>query len=82
MIRVLRECLTAACIGDDEENPTLQLFGLADHKHESIDVPGHAFPVVVCRSARRSRCPCLALNAGNILSPRALRRRPDAWISR
>ncbi|MDB5635803.1 MAG: family beta-propeller protein [Bradyrhizobium sp.] len=30
----------AACIGDDEEAPTLQLFGLSDHKHVSIDLPG------------------------------------------
>lgn len=30
----------AACIGDDKETPTLQLFGLRDHKHLSIDLPG------------------------------------------
>jgi YVTN family beta-propeller protein len=31
----------AACIGDDDnEWPTLQLFGLSDHKHVSIDLPG------------------------------------------
>ncbi len=30
----------AACIGDDNEGPTLQLFGLSDHKHVSIDLPG------------------------------------------
>jgi YVTN family beta-propeller protein len=30
----------AACIGDDNEGPTLQLFGLRDHKHVSIDLPG------------------------------------------
>jgi YVTN family beta-propeller protein len=31
----------AACIGDDDnEGPTLQLFGLSDHKHVSIDLPG------------------------------------------
>jgi hypothetical protein len=29
-----------ACIGDDGEAPTLQLFGLSDHKHVSIDLPG------------------------------------------
>jgi len=30
----------AACIGDDNEGPTLQLFGLSDRKHVSIDLPG------------------------------------------
>lgn len=30
----------AACIGNDTETPTLQLFGLRDHKHVSIDLPG------------------------------------------
>lgn len=30
----------AACIGDDGETPTLQLFGLKDHRHVSIDLPG------------------------------------------
>jgi hypothetical protein len=31
----------AACIGDDDnEGPTLQLFGLSDHKHVSINLPG------------------------------------------
>jgi hypothetical protein len=30
----------AACIGDDGETPTLQLFGLEDRKHVSIDLPG------------------------------------------
>jgi YVTN family beta-propeller protein len=31
----------AACIGDDDnERPTLQLFGLSDHQHVSIDLPG------------------------------------------
>jgi YVTN family beta-propeller protein len=30
----------AACIGDDNERPTLQLFGLSDHQHVSIDLPG------------------------------------------
>jgi DNA-binding beta-propeller fold protein YncE len=30
----------AACIGIDGETPTLQLFGLRDHKHVSIDLPG------------------------------------------
>jgi DNA-binding beta-propeller fold protein YncE len=30
----------AACIGVDGETPTLQLYGLHDHKHVSIDLPG------------------------------------------
>ena len=30
----------AACIGDDKETPTLHLFGLKDHRHVSIDLPG------------------------------------------
>src|ERR1700716_278787 len=30
----------AACIGVDGETPTLQLFGLKDRKHISIDLPG------------------------------------------
>jgi YVTN family beta-propeller protein len=30
----------AACIGDDGETPTLQLFGLNDRKRVSIDLPG------------------------------------------
>lgn len=30
----------AACIGNDAETPTLQLYGLHDHKHVSIDLPG------------------------------------------
>ena len=31
----------AACIGDDgNEGPTLQLFGLSDHQHVSINLPG------------------------------------------
>ena len=30
----------AACIGIDGETPTLQLYGLRDHKHVSIDLPG------------------------------------------
>ena len=30
----------AACIGVDGETPTLQLFGLHDHKQVSIDLPG------------------------------------------
>jgi YVTN family beta-propeller protein len=30
----------AACIGIDGETPTLQLFGLRDRKHLSIDLPG------------------------------------------
>src|SRR5712672_3171338 len=30
----------AACIGDDKETPTLQLFGLSDHRRVSIELPG------------------------------------------
>src|SRR5882672_3810420 len=30
----------AACIGDEGEAPTLQLFGLSDRRHVSIDLPG------------------------------------------
>jgi len=30
----------AACIGVDGETPTLQLYGLHDHRHVSIDLPG------------------------------------------
>jgi hypothetical protein len=30
----------AACIGDDTQPPTLQLFGLSDHRHVSIELPG------------------------------------------
>jgi DNA-binding beta-propeller fold protein YncE len=30
----------AACIGNDKETPTLQLYGLRDRKHVSIDLPG------------------------------------------
>ena len=30
----------AACIGNDTETPTLQLYGLRDNKHVSIDLPG------------------------------------------
>ena len=30
----------AACIGDDGETPTLQLFGLRNYRHVSIDLPG------------------------------------------
>src|SRR5258708_34282642 len=47
----------AACIGDDGEAPTLQLFGLSDRKNVSIDLPGRprwcvtdaaAEPLVLC----------------------------------
>jgi hypothetical protein len=30
----------AACIGNDKETPTLQLYGLRDRQHVSIDLPG------------------------------------------
>jgi len=43
----------AACIGDDEGTPTLQLFGLTDHKHESIDLPGRPRWCVTDAAAER-----------------------------
>ena len=44
----------AACIGDDDnERPTLQLFGLSDHKHVSIDLPGRPRWCVTDADARR-----------------------------
>ena len=43
----------AACIGDDEEAPTLQLFGLNDHKHVSIDLPGRPRWCVTDAAAER-----------------------------
>src|SRR5450631_2638448 len=43
----------AACIGDDEEAPTLQLFGLSDHKHVSIDLPGRPRWCVTDAAAER-----------------------------
>src|ERR1700676_2173941 len=43
----------AACIGDDGEAPTLQLFGLSDRKHVSIDLPGRPRWGVTDASAER-----------------------------
>jgi len=43
----------AACIGDDQEAPTLQLFGLADHRHVSIDLPGRPRWCVTDAAAER-----------------------------
>jgi YVTN family beta-propeller protein len=44
----------AACIGDDDsEGPTLQLFGLSDHNHLSIDLPGRPRWCVTDASAER-----------------------------
>ncbi len=43
----------AACIGSDTESPTLQLFGLRDHKHVSIDLPGRPRWCVTDASAER-----------------------------
>jgi len=43
----------AACIGDDGEAPTLQLFGLSDRKHVSIELPGRPRWCVTDASAER-----------------------------
>jgi YVTN family beta-propeller protein len=43
----------AACIGDDKEAPTLQLFGLSDHKHVSIELPGRPRWCVTDAAAER-----------------------------
>jgi YVTN family beta-propeller protein len=43
----------AACIGDDKEAPTLQLFGLSDHGHVSIDLPGRPRWCVTDAAAER-----------------------------
>src|SRR6202140_402323 len=43
----------AACIGDDGEAPTLQLFGLSDRKHVSIGLPGRPRWCVTDASAER-----------------------------
>ena len=43
----------AACIGDDKETPTLQLFGLSDRKHVSIDLPGRPRWCVTDAAAER-----------------------------
>jgi YVTN family beta-propeller protein len=43
----------AACIGVDGETPTLQLFGLRDGKHVSIDLPGRPRWCVTDAAAER-----------------------------
>jgi YVTN family beta-propeller protein len=43
----------AACIGIDGETPTLQLFGLKDRKHGSIDLPGRPRWCVTDAAAER-----------------------------
>jgi len=43
----------AACIGVDGETPTLQLFGLHDRKHVSIDLPGRPRWCVTDAAAER-----------------------------
>jgi DNA-binding beta-propeller fold protein YncE len=43
----------AACIGVDGETPTLQLFGLRDRRHVSIDLPGRPRWCVTDADAKR-----------------------------
>jgi YVTN family beta-propeller protein len=43
----------AACIGVDKETPTLQLFGLNDQRHASIDLPGRPRWCVTDAAAER-----------------------------
>ena len=43
----------AACIGDEKETPTMQLFGLKDHTHVSIDLPGRPRWCVTDATAER-----------------------------
>ena len=43
----------AACIGDDKQTPTLQLFGLNDHTQVSIDLPGRPRWCVTDAAAER-----------------------------
>ena len=42
-----------ACIGDEKEGPTLQVFGLRDHTHASIDLPGRPRWCVTDAAAER-----------------------------
>jgi YVTN family beta-propeller protein len=44
----------AACIGDDGETPTLQLFELSSQKHVSIDLPGRPRWCVTDAAAERA----------------------------
>ena len=43
----------AACIGNDGETPSLQLFGLSDRKHLSIELPGQPRWCVTDAAAER-----------------------------
>jgi DNA-binding beta-propeller fold protein YncE len=43
----------AACIGNDGETPTLRLYGLADRKHVSIELPGRPRWCVTDAAAER-----------------------------
>jgi YVTN family beta-propeller protein len=43
----------AACIGEEGETPTLQLFGLSDNKHVSIELPGRPRWCVTDAAAER-----------------------------
>jgi DNA-binding beta-propeller fold protein YncE len=43
----------AACIGVDGETPTLQLYGMSDRKHVSIDLPGRPRWCVTDAAAKR-----------------------------
>src|SRR3954454_11244627 len=43
----------AACIGVDGETPTLQLYGLSDRRHVSIDLPGRPRWCVIDAAAER-----------------------------
>lgn len=43
----------AACIGDDNEAPTLHLYGLSDHKQVSIELPGRPRWCVTDAAAER-----------------------------
>ena len=43
----------AACIGDEREAPTLQLFGMSDRKHVSMDLPGRPRWCVTDAAAER-----------------------------
>ena len=43
----------AACIGDDGETPTLQLYGLSDRNHVSIELPGRPRWCVTDAAAER-----------------------------
>jgi len=42
-----------ACIGDDSTKPTLQVYGLTDHSHASIELPGRPRWCVIDAAAER-----------------------------